>query len=281
MQLAKTGDRVIACLSRVCYCTHVSAHAAKTFRSLEEDGQLAGQLVSALQRDICGPRGSVIFHFSRGAVYSHSGRLLVGVHQEAPVALHQHGCEGAAGAARRGAQHRLDGSASIEHVGEAHRCKVHPAMLLHRRHGDDGASLAFQPDGVGVVLSDGGQLFPRIVIQRPPPRRAAGRCQRLHVTHPHHGGKGRRLGVVHHELAGGAAPGGPLQVEHPHYPAVLIAVPHLEERLGIAERVLEQGVAGGAAWQLRPQNGAIWQHQALQNVEVVLARVVRHVDAAA
>lgn len=35
---------------------------------------------------------------------------------------------------------------------------------------------------------------------------------------------------------------------------------HLEERLGIAERVLEQGVAGGAAWQLRPQNGAIWQH---------------------
>lgn len=56
---------------------------------------------------------------------------------------------------------------------------------------------------------------------------------------------------------------------------------HLEEARPVPQRVAEQAVARRAARQRAAQHGAVGQHEAAQQLEVMLARFVRHVDRAA
>jgi hypothetical protein len=56
---------------------------------------------------------------------------------------------------------------------------------------------------------------------------------------------------------------------------------HLEQAAAVAQRVAEQGVARRPPWQRRAQHGAVGQHEAPQQLKVVLPGLVRHVDRAA
>ena len=47
-----------------------------------------------------------------------------------------------------------------------------------------------------------------------------------------------------------------------------------EVPFGVLAGVLEQRVSSGSTWQQGPQHTAIWQHQLLQQLEVMLPRFV-------
>lgn len=58
----------------------------------------------------------------------------------------------------------------------------------------------------------------------------------------------------------------------------MIEIPNLEQCVAIMERVLKQAVSSGQRVALAPQDGAIGQNQALQQLEVVVSDAVADVD---
>mmetsp|Transcript_27847 Transcript_27847/g.68841 ORF Transcript_27847/g.68841 Transcript_27847/m.68841 type:complete len:398 (+) Transcript_27847:1267-2460(+) len=100
----------------------------------------------------------------------------------------------------------------------------------------------------------------------------------MHVCDTNHSCDGLRARIVHVVLAECRIPRVALQVEGTHDPACLVQVPHLRGCHAIHGHILENRVDSGPPRQRGPQHVPVRKHEALQQIEVVLAGVVADVD---